>query len=306
MSAERTSALLLRLYPADWRRRYGDELDALIVESSADDVPWRVRLDVGVAAAREHARALLDPDGGGARENARSGLLAVLWGWLLVVVGGIAVAKTSEHWQTAVPLAHRHLPSGAFDALQEAAVVGSIAVLLGAALCLPALARRIASQGLARIWRPVAFTGILTLAFAGAATGLASWAHTLSVAQRNGHDSAYTAVFLAVGLLAIVCLAAWTFLASRLARELELPSWLLRVEIWLASAATAAMLASTAATILWWAEVAGSAPSFLGSGGTPPKLLAAGIVMLAGALLAATGARQALRSLPRLNAAPRP
>ena len=304
MSVERTSALLLRLYPADWRRRYGDELDALIVESSAGDVPWRVRLDVAVAAVREHGQALFRSDG--SEERVRAGLLAVLWGWMLVVVGGIAVAKTSEHWQTAVPLAHRHVPSGAFDAFQVAAVVGSIAVFLGAALCLPALARRIASQGLARIWRPAAFTGVLTLAFAGAATGLASWAHTLSAAQRNGHDSAYTAVFLATGLLAIACLAAWTFLASRLVRELELPSWLLRVEIWLASAAAAAMLTITAATILWWAELAGSAPHFLGSGGTPPKLLAAGLVMLAGALLAATGARQALRSLPRLDTAPRP
>jgi hypothetical protein len=41
VSGSRASGLL-RLYPAAWRARYGEELQALLVESSAGGrVPWR-------------------------------------------------------------------------------------------------------------------------------------------------------------------------------------------------------------------------------------------------------------------------
>jgi hypothetical protein len=305
MSAERTSALLLRLYPADWRRRYGDELDALIVESSTDDVPWRVRFDVAAAATREHARIFFG-QGGDAHGRARSGLLAVLWGWLLVVIGGVTIAKTSEHWQSAVPLAHQHGAAAAFDALQAAAIVGTVTVLVGAGLCLPAVTRRIARRDLAHLRRPAAIAALLTVTLVAAGAAIAGWAHSLTAGQRNGHDPAYTAAFLATGALAIGCLTAWTFLAARLARELALTSSLLRVQTWLATVAAASMLTIVAATIFWWSQVADFAPHFLGSGGAPPKLIAAGAMTLAGALLAATGARHALRTLPALDATPRP
>ncbi len=46
---------LTRLYPADWRARYGDEMDALIEEEGGG---WRQMIDIGAAATIERVRSL--------------------------------------------------------------------------------------------------------------------------------------------------------------------------------------------------------------------------------------------------------
>jgi hypothetical protein len=311
VSAARTSAILVRLYPPRWRDRYGDELAALIVESSGGRVPWRVGLDVAVGALRERGRSVLGWSDGSPRETVASALSSVLRAWLLVVVGGCIVAKASEHWQAATPAGSRALPAYAFDVLVAAAIAGTVIVVAGAALALPAVARCLRGES-RQLRRPLAFAAGSTVALGLATVGLAAWAHGLSSAQRNGHDGAYGGAFVACVALFVVCLGAWTHLGARLGRMADLNAALLRVEAGLSGAAAAAMGLITVAGVVWWAAVADSAPWYFrggapGSSGTAVTwpLVVAGLLMLAGTLLAAGSAVRALRAAPALRAGER-
>jgi hypothetical protein len=102
MSPARTAARLLRLYPASWRVRYGDELETLILDMSGGGrVPWRIRANVA-AAGRERLCAA-GPGGDSADARVRGGASLVLWAWTLFVVAGAIVQRTSEHWDSALP-----------------------------------------------------------------------------------------------------------------------------------------------------------------------------------------------------------
>lgn len=301
MSPERTSGLLLRLYPAGWRARYGDELEALILETSGHRVPWHVRLDVVLAAGRERLRGaglLGDPP---PAARMRGGALLVLSAWALFVVAGMVVQKLSEHWRTATPPGSRGLPADAFDALLVGAAVGSALIAAGVAVALPSLARLLGSGGRRQVRRPLLAAVGLSLAAVPASAAVVVWAHRLSPAARNGHDAAYAAVAILWALLLAGCLAAWTVAGIALARRLDLSEGLWRLEALLAAGVALSMGTMTAATALWWAALARSAPWFLagaptGSPESPfaPALLVAAIVMLIATAAAAAGAGRAL------------
>jgi hypothetical protein len=106
------------------------------------------------------------------------------------------------------------------------------------------------------------------------------------------------AVLIAAGLLA------WTAAGVAVARRLAWPDALQRVEAWIALAVTAAMVATTVATAVWWWALADAAPWFLagrpvGDGGPTlaPQLAAMVVVMVAASLLVAAGSWQALHGL---------
>jgi hypothetical protein len=148
----------------------------------------------------------------------------------------------------------------------------------------------------------------LTAVAAAATVGLVVWAHGLTDRQRNGDDVAFAIAFAAWALLGVACLFAWTAAAIATARRLALPAATLRAGAWIASAVTAAMVAMTAATAVWWAALSDSAPWFLagrpvGSSASPlaPELLAAAVLMLAAIALAAAGAHRAMRALGDLS-----
>ena len=164
MNSKRMAWLLLRLYPAGWRVRYGDELETLILEASGRRVPWRSSLDVALAAGRERLRAAGLAGDRPPAERMRAGSLLVLSAWALVVIAGIGVQKLSEHWQAATPPGSRGLPAGAFDALVAAAAVGSVLVVAGVVLALPSLARFLASGGFRQVRRHLLAASGLSLA----------------------------------------------------------------------------------------------------------------------------------------------
>jgi hypothetical protein len=305
VSAARTSRRLLGLYPRAWRARYGEELEALIVESSGGDrVPWRTRIDVIVAAGREHARELRS--GGRDRpagDRARSGGLLVLWAWAMFVCAGVAVQKISEHWQGATPSASRWLPSTAFDCLLAAAAVGSALALAGLAALLPSVASFLRSGGLRQVRGTVVRSTLLTLATAVAGVGVVIWAHRLSAADRTGRDAAYGAAVVVLALLAASCLASWVATASAVAHRLELSGTTLRVEALIAAAITLSMAAMTVATAVWWHGLVHAAPWFFAdrrpgtpSAAFPPQLVIATAAMAIATALGAVGARRALQA----------
>ena len=313
MSGNRTSALLLRLYPPAWRTRYGEELEALILETSSirgggsPRVPWKVKADVALAGSRERLRAAgLAGDGAPAGEQARSGSLLVLCAWVAFAVAGAGVSKLSEHWQDVTPAGSRGLPAGAFEGLLVAAATGSALVLCGIALALPGLVRYLRGGGWPTIRRRVLTAALLTSVMVAATIGLAAWAHGLSVHARNGGDPVYSGAFVAWALLVVACLTAWTTAAVATARRLSLPRSLVVLQARLAFGVAVAMAVMTTATVTWWAALAHTAPWALSGGpaagpSSPlvPQLVAYASLMALATSAGMFGAVRALRGCRR-------
>jgi hypothetical protein len=303
----RRGSLWLRCYPRAWRARYGEELEALLVQTSGGGrLTWRVRRDLVRAGAGERLRSCgLAGEDVPPGTHAKAGALLVLCAWGLFVLAGATVQRFSEHWQSFTPVSGRALPSGAFDVLLVAALVGSGLVLSGGACVLPRLLGFLRGGGWGEIRRPVIRAVLVSLLATGATVGLALWAHRLDALQRNGHDPLYGLAFAAGGLLVAACLAAWTAALVATARRIELPARLLKVEVGIAVAVSLTMLAMTVATAIWWAALASRAPGALqeqpsGADVSPLviQLLVAMVLMVVATGLAVIGATRALRALP--------
>lgn len=297
MTADRSAGRLLRFYPKGWRARYGEELRALIVDmTDGGRVAWRMRADVATAGVRERLR-------GGGIGDARGGGRLVLWAWALFVLAGAIVAKSSEHWQSALPAGGHAAATAAFTALIAIAIVASVLVLAGIALAVPSLVAFLRAGGWPAIRASILTAGALTVVLVAATAALAAWAHGLTLRARNGHDALYGAAFLTWVALAAACLLAWTRAATFTADWLNLSPTTLQLHARLAPAVTFAMATMTAATIVWWAVVAAASPAAL-TGGAPsshasaavPSLVVAVIVMLLATGLGSVGARRAAAS----------
>lgn len=309
MSAARTSGRLLRLYPKQWRQRYGQELEALIVEASGDHrVSWRMHLDIARGAGRERLRSAGLADNGAPGDQVRAGVLVVLCAWALFVTAGITVQKFSEHWQSATPAASRGVPSMAFTTLVAAALCASVLVLAGIVRAVPSLVWFLRNGGWPEIRRRVVTAALLTGIASAAMGALVIWAHGLDSEERAGGDRAYAAAFVAVACLAVGCLTAWTLAATAVSRRLSLSRQALRTEAYIACAVTVLMAAMAGSTIVWWVALADAAPWFLaglavGVRGSPiaPQLMIAALVMTLAVLLGVVGSRQALRGVPAIT-----
>jgi hypothetical protein len=300
---------LLKVYPRAWRARYGDELQSLIAEIrlNGDHSTPAIVVDVLAGGVVERLRALgLLPAGLDPEDRARGGVLRVLWAWVVFVLGGIGVAKASEHWTTSVSAGSRGVPKAAFDVLQLGAVVGSAAVLAGGALVLGRLLALVRSGGWPLVRTPIVRAVALSVLAAAALVSVASWAHHLTLAQRNGGDVLYGGVVLAWAILFAACAFAWVAAAAAIVSALRVGGPLLRTEALLASVVAAAMCTMAVATSVWWVAVASSAPWFFsgaarGAPGSvaPLNLVLPAAFMLAGVALGLSGARDALRPASR-------
>lgn len=294
MSIERSTERLLHWYPADWRKRYGEELADLVADmSDGRRLSWRVRADVAAAGARERLRG---PRIGDPRRGGRM----VLWAWAIFILAGMIVAKTSEHWQSALPKGGHPVASFAFVALAVLAAATAVLVLAGIALTLPSLATLLRSGGWPRIRRWILAGAALTIVLVASTAGLATWAHGLTPRARDGHDALYAAAFLTWAALAAATLLAWTKAATATADQLRLSARTLQLHARLTGVIAAALALMTAATVAWWTAVAVASPGALtGPPATPhaspvvPALTVAVALMVLASALATAGARRA-------------
>ena len=296
---------LLRWYPAHWRARYGEELLALMEDTYGEaGIPLSSRLAIMWAGAAEHLRGLRSgshEESSG--EKVRSGSLLVLCGWLLVVVAGSAFAKMTEHWITATPEGDRRLPGDAYDAVQVAAVVGLVVIVVAATIALPATWRFLRGDGWHTVLRPVGralltsfTTGLLTI-------GMVVWSHHLGPAQHNGGRGTHLVGSL-WALLVVATLGCCTFAAVVIARQLRFTQPILRLEGLLAMVLTLAMIAVIGGTLAWTISVANDAPALLsgrvsglfGLPGPAAEIITA-LLMLAGVVLALGGTCRVARAI---------
>jgi hypothetical protein len=290
-------AALLRLYPRTWRDQYGAELIAVMTNGRTSP---RDIMDVAVTGLRERARSIAPQ--GDAPKRACDGSLLVVWAWSLLVIAGIAVQRTSEHWQDATAGAPQasHL---AFSTLEVAAISGAVLVFIGVAAATPSVLRFLIAGGWATVRRPVFAAGSATFVAALALLTLVAWAHHLSSVERAGGSSWYAGFYLLSSVAVAVCLLSWARAAAAVARTVNLPSQVLRVEARLAGATAAAMLIVSASSTLWWGATARNAPQFF-TGWSTTIIATATIVMFAATALGIVGAIVALRSAQHLPVTP--
>jgi hypothetical protein len=301
---------LLRWYPPQWRERYGDEMTALLQDryANAADMARRDRWGLVRSGVAERARATgLIGSHENAAERLRSGSVLVLCGWALFLVALAIFGKATDNWLTGTPRSGRWLAVSGFDALTVAAAAGC-ALVLAAALCaLPAFGRLLRNDGWSSVRGPVSRAVVsaavaLTL-FGGAVT----WAHHLSRRDRNGGLLAYSILFMVISLAAVVAIGCATAAAIAVARRIDLPVRSLRALGLMASGLCGLMVLVAAGFTAWWAAEALHAPRVLAqsignglpfsSSTIPPGLLAAGLLMAAGLVLALAGTGRMVRVL---------
>ncbi|MGI8714165.1 MAG: hypothetical protein ACR2NR_13510 [Solirubrobacteraceae bacterium] len=309
MSAARSVGRLIRCYPAGWRARFGEELEALILEmSDGPRVPWRIRADVARAGGRERLRGAGLAGDGTPELHARAGATAVLWAWALFVLGGAAVQKATEHWQQAMPAGPHPATTATFTILIAGAAVAGLLVLAGLGMALPSLIAHLRAAGWRVIRGRVLAAGLMTALLLAVTLALAAWAHGLTARDRNGHDTAYAIAWIGWALLGAGTLLAWTAVAAAVARGLRLRVPTIRVQAWLATGVAVLMAVMAGATLVWWVVVAGVAPAALTGGpagghasALVPQLIVGAALMLVATVVGATGAQRAVRALPALG-----
>lgn len=190
----RLARLALALYPLAYRRRYGEEMAALLEDSGASP---REVADLARGALHAHLR----PEPSVAEEVAapdrlRLGLAAVLLSWVLFAMAGLALYKTTEgrsfEGSTAPGiLGPIHL------AIQILAAVGSLAVAVGAAPLVLAALRQFRSRPEVR--RAILLAGTCVAGFGAATAALVLVAHAGSHLS-DGLDALILACWSVVAL----------------------------------------------------------------------------------------------------------
>jgi hypothetical protein len=265
MASARLARLALALYPFAYRRRYGDEMAALIEDSGASP---RVVADLLRGAARAHLRpapgvdAELGPD-----DRLRLGLSSILLCWVLFAAAGLGLYKTTEdHGFSAVGDDHRLL-GVAHTAIQVLAIGATLAVLIGAAPLVIAALRQ------ARDRRAVERAAVLAVAsvlvFAAATVGLVLLAQ-LRPSVSDGLAAAGLVVWTAIGLGCGLCCA----LAARLGLfAIVVPRDALRLSAACAGLVVLGMLGIALATAVYLATLMHDAPGLAGQGNGPLELI---------------------------------
>jgi len=300
---------LLRWYPSDWRARYGAELVALMEDTYGDQEPFTVRRRLGIVRSGlfERLRQLgVGPDSTPGQEI-RSGSLLVLFGWALFVVAGMGFAKLAEHWDVVTPGPDRWVPSGAFDAMQWSAGIGAVAVLSAIAVASPALVGLIRGGGWSDVRRPFWWAVGVSSVTTAITAGMIIRAHQVGPVP-PGVRSPFPVVEVLWAVLVVGTIATVTLAAAVIAGRLRLSARVLRVEGCLALLLTAAMVVVFGGMLLWWGAIATFAPRFL-SGGTsglfgtpaPLTLVTAGLLMVAGLIVALLGDGRVVRSFRRIS-----
>jgi hypothetical protein len=190
----RLARLALALYPLAYRRRYGDEMTALIEDSEPSS---GAVIDLLRGAVRAHLRPEPAVAGEvGADDRRRLGLSAVLLCWILFSAAGLGLYKTTESRSFEGGIGGGGVLHLAHLAIQVLAGLASLAVVLGATPLVLAALRQGRERPAAR--------HATRLACACVATFVAATVALVVIAA--------AALGLSAGVEALV-LAAWSLLA---------------------------------------------------------------------------------------------
>ena len=256
---------LLRWYPSIWRARYGDEFLAFLEDRlEGSPLTFRLRLSIAFAGVRErcYSSGMV-----GARSapvtQRRTGSLMVLVAWSIMTVGGAALAKMAEHFRVALPKPSRAIATFTYDTTAVAGAVGTFLVLAGVMVALPGFVQFLGQKGWSQVRRTLVRSAIATLVLLVATTSMATWAHHLNTAQRNGADALYSGAFFTFVVLVVLTIALWTRASIAVATRIDFTPRQLRWESYLALGVCVASFVVTAGATAWWIQVGRHAPWLL-------------------------------------------
>jgi hypothetical protein len=261
---------LLRWYPRAWRQRYGDEFSVLLEDAlGVDDPTIRFRTSVALAGLRErgHESGVIG-SGRVSREQLRVGSLIVLGAWAMMVVAGLSLVKSAEHFAQVMPAASRHLAQVAYDVTAAAAIAATVLIVAGALFGAPSFVGFLRGGGWSRVKHQLVRVLVASMLSGVSLLGLKYWSLHLDAHARNGGNTLYTGAFVCFALIAVATLALWTHFAIQVARQLRLSQRVLRLESHLAEGVAGTMFVITLGAGLWWQQVGLHASWYLQ--GTPP------------------------------------
>jgi hypothetical protein len=299
---------VLRCYPPRWRRRYGEELMALLEDSYGPRTPpLRCRLALMRTGATEWSRELgLTGSTASESERIRAGTLVVLWAGALMVVAGLEFANISEGWRRAMPAAGRVLPGAAYGLVLVAAAAAALGVLAGVAMWVGPLVTFLHDGGWAKVRRPIMRSAVLSAVTTGLFVTMWVWSRNLDAYQRDGGYLPYAVVANALGIAAAATVFSWAATATGALRSIDPAPAVVRRTGQIAIGLAALMAAITTGTVVWWAALASRAPWFLDgtareTSGTvaPAFLVLTELAMFGAAGVAAVGAHRVTANLPR-------
>jgi len=309
MSSPRHFDRILRWYPKSWRARYGEGLSALVEDTYRDGaMTRRHRRTLIVAGLKERARvAGFAPGASSTNERLRIGSQLVLSGWVLFMVAGAVFAKFSEHFATAMPLAHRSLANASFDAVRWTGALGMLVVSLSALMVLPLLRRHFRHGGWRGVQRPLVRSGVALGVAAALLLITALRAHSLSAHQRNAGFTPYGALVLVSAAALVLALVIGLSSAISISRHLSFSRQMLTTLSRTAIGLTGMMVVIVVGVLTWWVNEALHAPHFLvnglGSGLPftsnvfPPTLVFATALMMLGLGLGVVGVARVIEGL---------
>jgi hypothetical protein len=296
---------LLRWYPSRWRSRYEEEFLAFLDDRyGTTGLPWKAQISIAFAGLRERS---YDSGIVGTKSTAatqrKSGALVVLVAWSMMVVGGAVLQKTSEHYASSLTIHSHFFAQLAFNVAAGSGVVGSLLVLAGAVVAIPAFARLLQEEKWSSIRRTIVMPLISAAMLITMVVGLSVWAHHLTSAQRNGSNNLYSSAFLACALMVVVTTAMLTTAAIRVANRCQLTAKELRRESLIALGVSLSSIFVIAGAITWWIQMARDSSWFLGSpanglSSSPwsANLVVAVAVMVLGTVTALWGASRVVLS----------
>ncbi len=307
----RLARLALALYPFAYRRRYGEEMEALLEDSGAS--PYAVA-DLLRGAVRAHLRpepavaTTVDRDDG-----VRLALSSILLCWVLFAVAGLGLYKTTETRSLEGPGAPGLL-GGTHLAIQILAAIASLAVVIGAAPPVVAALRQIVGgsasglrvegrrSGPRQAGAPREVRGAVALAAVSVAAFVAATAALIAVANVGAGlaDGVGALVLAAWSLIALACGIGCALAARRGLLAIEVsPRALARARA-SATLLVAAMVGIAALVAVYLVDLEATAPGLSGGAngplGVPDVALSLSLLLIAMAALAVPAALSTTRA----------
>jgi hypothetical protein len=293
MNERRAARFLIRLFPGEWRGRYGEEFTALLAQTG---ISVGVAFDVLVAALDAHLNSNSTPRRWPLMiQQLRRSELTVFVCWVVLAMAGASFAKMSED----PPLSSLRLAQLgvglAYDTIIVGGVIGLAAIMLGGA----PIAIAIALDGLRRgRWLQL---GLL----ASPIVAVAAWAGVtiLLVGPLGPPVDAFARVFFFVVWVTtfIVAVLSSAIALGVAALNAEINGELYRRATAPAFVTALAMFLVAAATLVWGIAIYAADPTaFWGGGGFLATSTAANWLAIVVVMAGATAV--ALRSAARLRA----
>ncbi len=248
---------LVRAYPRAWRERYEEEFVAMLEQGP---VSIRDLFDVTLGVVDAWLRPQVVYEGRLAMvDRMRGSVLAVLWAWAGVVVGGVGFRKLTEYDDFMLAARDNALVGVAFDAV-VGAVVALAAVTVGGAPVAYAALRKALSEGRKDVPLLLCMPVLFGAGFVGYVLVLVRVIYP-ALGPVAVHGTINVALFLSlVGAFLLAALASVGAVTAAVGR-VEVGGRILRFALYPAAVAAAAMAVVLVGVTVWGLGLLAQAPA---------------------------------------------